>query len=471
MTTRLPDPPIPASTTEAARWKHTRQRRRLLSGLWEQDLLDVAQEQLGRVRRSAWGRLDMSAMPFRNICAQLAVLYDGGVTIGNDQPGDFSAFATRLAASGLWASAPHFQTMVIGCREGARAIDVKPDGSFLFRDVSADTVVAYADPNDPGRPLRWEEARLRQHPTSATPVWTWDCFDITDASAPYYRIKLDEGGKPGEDLTDAYLGEWGAEYRWRWADGSPFIPRVLYHARRLGDRLWDPYEGRELVEGSLNVALELSLLLHSVFDASWPARMAVNLEILSAGIEDGRVSVISDPSIVHQWAVRDPEAGQSFFHQFAPAIDVDALHQVVLDTMHRLAVDAGIPSSDIQRLAVGTARSGAAISLTNAGKRAQQRKYQVHFRPADEELVSKAAAMANRFAGANLPEAGWSVVYPEIPLSGEEQRARREDTLELVARGLLHPAEAYRRLNPGTTRAQAEQALRDIAAARLTLNI
>jgi len=352
--------------------------------------------------------------------------------------------------------------MVVGCREYARAVDVKPDGSLLFRDVPADTVVAWADPACPADPVRWCEVRLRVSPKgTGDAVWTWDVFDISDPKNPTYSVHLDEEGKPGELYSEP------SEYGWRYADGTPFIPRVLYHARVLGDRLWDAWEGVELVEGSKSVAVMHSMLLHCVFDASWPDREAVNLRIAGAGVQGASKGVVSDPSVVHMWEVKDPEAGQPFFYQFSPSMDIEKLERVITRRTESLAVDAGIDTSDIQRM--GTARSGAAISLSNEGKRTQQRRFVPHFSPADVDLVTKAAACLNRFAGQTLPESGWTVSYPEIPLSPEEQKARRDDVIELLDKGLISPTTAYQRLNPGTTKAQAEQALLEIARSRALL--
>jgi hypothetical protein len=411
----------------------------------------------------------MASMPFKSISEQLSVLYDGGVKVGNDAEGEFAGLVSALADSGVWADGPHFQMHVVGCREYARAISVSPEGALQFRDVPPHLVVAQALTECPSVPVKWCEARLRVDPVKqGEAVWTWDVFDISDPDQPSHTIHADAGGSPGDDMTAAYTDEShvGESYPWRWADGRPFLPRVLYHSRRLGSDLWDAFAGAELARGSIDCALKMSMKQHCIFDASWPSRHAVNLQIEGAGKQgDSIVGVVADPSVVNNWGVKDSEAGQAFFHQFAPAIDIEKLHGVITDEVHQLAVDAGIPSSDIQRIG-GTARSGVAISLTNEGKRTQQRRYVPHFTPSDVEMVSKAAAMLNRFTGSSWPETGWTVTYPEVPLSPGEQKARRDDVIELLEKGLIHPVDAYRRLHPGTSKEQAQQALAEIARTR-----
>jgi hypothetical protein len=131
----------------------------------------------------------------------------------------------------------------------------------------------------------------------------------------------------------------------------------------------------------------------------------------------------------------------------------------------RLATEAGIPPADVQRMGA-TARSGVAISLTNEGKRAQQRRYASTFRDSDERLLRLSAILINRATGSDLPEGGYSVVYREIPLSPGELEARRKHALELHAAGLLSRVDAYIEMHPGMTADGARQALAAIDAER-----
>jgi hypothetical protein len=117
-----------------------------------------------------------------------------------------------------------------------------------------------------------------------------------------------------------------------------------------------------------------------------------------------------------------------------------------------VAVSMGVPPSDLQRM-TSTARSWAAIALTNEGKRTAQRRAAVSMRDSDERLDPLSAILLKRFignpAGQGYPESGYQVRYKELPLSPDERRARREDVLALLEAGLMTQAEAYQEMHPG----------------------
>jgi hypothetical protein len=138
--------------------------------------------------------------------------------------------------------------------------------------------------------------------------------------------------------------------------------------------------------------------------------------------------------------------------QFQAGADVEKMQGVLESMTARLAVSMGVPPSDLQRM-TSTARSGAAIALTNEGKRTAQRRAAVSMRDSDERLVALSAILLNRFlgfpAGQGYPESGYQVRYKELPLSPDERRARREDVLALLEAGLMTQAEAYQEMHPG----------------------
>ena len=244
---------------------------------------------------------------------------------------------------------------------------------------------------------------------------------------------------------------------------------MLFHAETLGDRLFDPYEEIELVEGSLNLAVLLSFWTHTMRDASWPQRYAVNCQPAGIGLADSdsgrRAEVITDPATVLLMEAIE-EGMQPQIGQWSAGVDVSTMISAIDAYAVRLAQDAGVPPSDLQRLG-GTARSGYAISLTNEGKRAQQRRYRLQFKRGDEALIALTAALLNRATGSAYPEEGYSVVHSQIPLSPTELREKRTHLLEIARAGLISRTRAYQELNPGITREQAERDLVIIAADRL----
>ena len=156
--------------------------------------------------------------------------------------------------------------------------------------------------------------------------------------------------------------------------------------------------------------------------------------------------------------------------QWSASADVESMIRAIDAYAVRLAQDAGVPPSDLQRLG-GTARSGYAISLSNEGKRAQQRRYRPQFAYYDAQLVALAAVLVNRATGSSYPEQGYSVIHKEIPLSPQELKERRADILELIEAGLLDRVDAYLELNPGISRSEAASDLARIAAQRALLSV
>lgn len=468
-------PPVPASPIDARRWEHTRLRRRLLEGTWERDLVERLELHLGTVRRQAWGVPDLSSNPFRIICRELSALYlaapDIRHTRSPDRAEELIAGGGIIARTGLWATMQRFQALAIGCREYWQRIHVSEDGRLTYRPVPPDMTVSFAAEDRPDYPLAVHELRLRHSLTGGPPVWTWDVLDIRNPEYPEYRVYLaTENGRFGEDVSAGYLGGdySGYAYPYRRADGRPILPYVLYHAERIGDRLFDAWEGMEVVEGSLNLAVAYSFLLHVLKDASWPQRYAVGVRPQGASLEGGvsgaRMEIITDPATILQFESIDEQ--QPLIGQFQAGADAAALESTVAAMAMRLAQDAGLSPTDIARLG-GSARSGYAIALTNEGKREAQRKYAQSFRASDEELVMKTAILFNRAMGTAFPEGGYSVSYRAIPLSAQELDARRKHALEMLEAGLMSRVEAVRLFDEGLTPDDARAVLEEIDASRM----
>lgn len=436
-------------------------------------------DHLGAVRSAGIGPVDMSANAARVIARELATLYlspplvlhdDSRAALLTDERG-------AVSASGLWAQARRYQRMVIGCREYALRVTAAESGRLRYRPVPPDRIIAEASMGAPDIPHAISEARLRVHPSGRDVVWTWDRYDVSDLDNPIYEIReaTGESDPYGADWTERYLGQaWSGDaypYRHRVGDleGLPRLPYVIHHAERVGDRVFDAFEGMELVEGALNMGVLMSFWLHVVKDASWPQRWAMNARpaglttVDSEGVER-RQEIVTDPAVL---LVLEQilEQVQPQIGQFQPGGDPEALLRSIEAYGAKVAQDAGISASDMQRMSADP-RSGYAISLSNDGKREAQRQFTESFRYSDERLMGLSAVMLNSAAGTELPEDGYSVVYREIPLSPDERRSREESVMRRMDAGLLSRLGAYRELNPGLSEEQARQQLDAIQAER-----
>jgi hypothetical protein len=481
----LPDPPTPKGAAEADRWGETRRRRRMLEGTWRQDLETRLQEHLGSVRRDAWGPLSLALNPFKNICRELSVLYDQTPTILHDNVDPSAGIARQLDIGGLWQMMARVQVYTLGLNECFVRPHVDERGRFSFRMVTPDFVRAYATQDDPRNPVAVAEYRLRRQPrdehgNGGDLGWTVDVYDISNPDEPVYRVHAaSEDGTVGEDLSPHYLateenpdGDFSGErYPFRYSSGRAFLPWALYHSSGGGQHLFAPYDGQELVEASLDLSVLHQMVVHVFRDSSWPQRYISNLEPAGISVVEtvggARAEVITDPaSLLQLQSPPDGDGiGQPMIGQFSPGGDPGKMEETLSNMCARVAADAGVPPSDVQRLG-GTARSGAAISLTNEGKRQAQRRYANVFRGVDERLVGICAALYNRATGAQEGrryfEGGYRVLYHELPLSPEERKARREDAIAMLDAGLLSPVGAYMDLHPGVTKAQATRAIMEI---------
>lgn len=466
-----PTPQQPMPTGEdAARWRHSALRRRMLDGRWERDLQTRVQEHVGSVRADAWGTIDCSANPFRVICRELSTLYLDAPHIRHDQDGA-DEISKAMSEAGLWAMMPRHQSRVIGCREYLLRVHATKQGQLRYRPVPPDLVIADADAELPDWPVRICE--LRERLIGGDYRWAWDVLDVSDPKQPVYQVRLsDSAGKPlGEDLSERFLGgnRSGSHYPYRRADGTPVLPYVLHHAERRGDQLWDAFEGIELVGGALTLGVLYTFWLHLVQDASWPQRYALNAR--PAGLETRdqhgnvtRLEIVTDPAtlLILEKMLEDP-AAQAIIGQFQAGGNPKELLEAIDSYAARLAQDAGVSGTDLLRTS-GDPRSGYALSLSNEGKRAAQRRFTPQFRESDRWMVALSAILLNRASGSSLPEDGYSVLYQQIPLSPDELAARRDHVLALVDAGLLSKVDGYMELNPGLTRKQAEKELERIEA-------
>jgi hypothetical protein len=458
-TMTAPMPPAPGNPDEARRVEHTRHRYAMMEGRWQPLLESYMETQLGSVRRAAMGQVDISYCALRTTSYELATLYDAEPDVKHNQLASpnidrLVGSAGSIARSGLWSQMARFQAYALALREIWMRADVE-GGRLVYRPVPPHMTMAEADPARPNVPTLFGELRLRQIESKL--MWTFEVWDIRDPAFPTYRVlEALDGWVAGRDLTRIVHGATydGPDYpsSWRRANGAPVIPAVLYHASTYGDRLFDPYANVELYTGSLQLGLFYSYLAHCIRDASYPQRYAIGVRVAGMDTADlgtraSRSEVTTDPTTI---LMLDPiaETSQPMMGQYQAGADVEKLEAVIAAVAHRLATDAGLAPSELQRTS-GSARSGYAISLSQEGKRQAQRRYVMQFRAADESLVALSAILFNRWSEQNseptsYPEGGYSVIYREIPLSPQEMEGRRRHVLEMLAAGLMSEVDALR---------------------------
>lgn len=495
--------PIPGGP-DLARCRHTRDRLKMLRGTWLELARDHLVIQLGPERAQMHATPSVASNPFAQVCTEVSVLYDAPPTIMHKRAKEeeYRPLTELVSNAGYWAQAQEVQRYTVGLRECFVAIEIDDEtGAFNFRTVTPDIVRATAGMKT-DQPTRIEE--LRRYPVALLEgfkqanlplcsddqsfFWGVLVHDVSNQSAPSMSIHLlGNGTWAGTDITADIWRSIGSEnplptgenYPYRFASrdgkpGRPFLPYVLYHAKKNGDRMFDPFYHVELVLGTLDIAVLYSFLLHIARDASWPQRYMINgmvpMSDVGKAVGNGETqpvqTIIPDPTMVLQIVQVPDSTATPTAGQWQPGGDIEK-HEAVLSSLTvALAQSAGVSPSDVQRLG-GTARSGAAISLTNAGKREQQRRLAPIFADPDARLLAYCAAMHNRWADssqdragyARFPESGYEVLYKKVPRSPEELKSHREHILALLDARLISRVDAYAELND-TSRAAAETALR-----------
>jgi hypothetical protein len=393
------------------------------------------------------GGVEMSSNVLANRSKQLAVLYDRRPIV--TQPDDELAgdiIGSLLADAGFHALMQTVQYFAIGLNEMVLAPDVhivagRP--KLSLRKIFPDMVEGTPAPHDTNRPIRFRELRTRpnpaSHPDKGKVGWYWDLVDLTDPTNPTWRI-LD--ARLERDWTAAFAGAPnGFPARFVDSDGYGRMPYIVYHAAKTGD-LWATYAGRELVEGTLNACVFTSHWSHSMKHASAPTRGTIGAAPLGDG-EDGVVE--ADNTFVLQLSADDGFQGTPTTFQWGPGANVSEMAETVQMYERRVFAAGSTNGSDFVRMS-GDPRSAYALAISREDRREASRAYEPTFGEADAELCAVIAVALNRLTGSSLPESGYQLTYPALPLSSTEKAAVRQEVFELLDRGLIDDDEARVRL-------------------------
>ena len=484
---KIPPKPLAPTVADQKRWEHTALRRRLLEGVWEEDLYAELYRHLPADRVDAQGPSDLSSNPFEQVTRQLAVLYEEPpqVTHEDDQI-EISALVGRhgyVTRAGLWPLLQRGQQLALGLREVIVRIDVVPHiqgerprrAGIQYRLVTPDFVYCEAHPDSPDEPVYYQELRLRTS-RDGEPIWVADILDIRDEAQPKFMMRhVESDGTLGKDLSEEFMGHpahvgYGENgYPYLDGDGNPFIPIGLYRAEKTG-QLWNPYDRAQLVWGSLTSAVLFSLWVHSVRDASWPQRYIAGLSLAGQSGVDldsiaRRAHVTTDPTSVLVFHSDPDMQGQPLIGQFQAGVNPQDLLEAIAKYEYRVATAGGISPSELQRTS-GDPRSGYSLSVSRQGQREAQRKFAPVQRMIDERVMAKTASLCNRFFNLSLPESGYRVSYQGLPLSPEEMKAIREDVIQKLNAGLISPIDAIQMLNPDMDEEEARQKLIQIRRER-----
>lgn len=492
--------PLPAPVGAVTRWNATRARRRLMEGVWHWDLFLWAQAERDPALLAAMGNLDLSECLYRSVVEQLAVLYEEEPKI--TPPAEASP-ALVASMPALFSLHQQLDEAVRAYSEAAIVLDLQPR---LGRPDEYDVAPCLLLPDEfdaeamaPGsRQVCYFTRAVRRHvPCEGGPLtWGWDVWDLRGAE-PEYHFKLHggscvpgysrvgnvtlavEGEEHEGDATPAPVGDgWstapthppspGQGYYWRYEDGTPFIPAVLYHAEP-GNKLFKPYRWPELARATLENAMMWTDWRESFRNASWVGRV-----IWDGEIEGAKPSGDGETATIHVAAtpagairMRSLDANHPGRTEMMEA-PVDVHEQALaIGVRHRIrATSIGLHPTEIEQT---SAESGVALTIRREGQRRAQRKVAPQMRLGDVELIQKWVATRKTAGLPAGPERGWSIDYPAWPETREEAELRRADEKHDLDLELADRADVLMRRHD-LTRPEAELLAARIAAPDKTLD-
>jgi hypothetical protein len=448
----LPAPPAPKSAAEAARVEHTRLRRRVMYSMHHPDVESRLVKAIGTTRAKAVRIVDMTANPAWYVTSQLAGLYRDIPEINPPAGGEDTAEAVLEA--GFWQLAQRNQRDCIGLNDMFVRVDLDDNGAPAFRLVFPDLVSVVSSPLSPAQPLALAE-------------WIEDPDDPTKwvqlVCDPRKRLYVARDDR-GFDVTARVLGKDGHEdfsgenYPFL-VQGKPVLPYVAYHAAETGYAL-DPYTGREVFEGALQLGVYYSFFGHALRQASWAQRWAAGAAPDQGDVEeDGRrKEAVADPATLVILKAIEDAVGQNSIQvgQWGAPVDPDRFFAAI-ERYERRLVEMALSTVGVSRRE-SDVRSAMSLAVSREAQRDAQRAYAPVFRRSDIRLLRLVSGLRGG------PVDGWRIEYKSLPRDPAElaaELARMEGLLKL---GLIDKVSAYRQLHPGLDDREALEALKKIEA-------
>lgn len=445
----LQGPPVPQDTQEAARVQHTRGRRAILYGLHEEMVRERITLALGVTRANAVRIVDLTANPAWYVCSQLSALYREIPEVVPPVGAEDTAAAVMDA--GWWQLAQRVQRDTIALNDCFVRVDLDPDtGEPAFRLVPSDLVKVVSNPLAPSQPLALKE-------------WIPDPEDpskwvrlVTDPRSRKYAAFDPDGA----DVTDRVLGgpSFSGEAYPFLVNGQPVLPYVAYHAAETGYAL-DPYTGREVWEGALQLGVYYSFFGHALRQASWAQRWIAGLRPVGGDVDESgrRKDMVADPSTVAVFEPSDemPAGGMGQVGQWTAPVDPDRFYSAI-ERYERRLVEMALSSVGVSRRE-SDVRSAMSLAVSREAQRDAQRAYEPVFRRSDLRLMRLVAGLRGE------PMDGWRINYRSLPRDSAELAAEVDRLVKLIDADLLDRVSAYQQLHPGLTDAEALIAVQKIA--------
>ena len=464
----------PENTNDQARWQHTRLRRNMLQGTWEQEIQERMREQMGLTNVGNLGRPSTSVNLLENTTDQTAIIYDAAPTVTNPAFDEQQAKAWSDTVNGahLWGIMQDVCAKTVGLRECFLWV-VPTSSGVQLEIVTPDEIVVTATTGDASSPTALKRAVTFAVTSTLTGktehIDCWECWDVSDPANPTHTVMDGEG----HDVTaDVYPDDNGV-YIYTDEQG-PYLPCVLYRARYTGDT-FDPYWGSGLVHGTLDIGIAWTVWSVCLRNNSWPQWYLVDGVVPGQSIGDtaGMLDGISPPpgtielapnSIIRFKSEGGP--GSAKVGQLTPC-DAKLMAEAIMIKQNTILNNVGIHPDDLSN--AGQPMSGVAIQLKKSSSRKIATAMVPMFRDADSKLYNVMARVHNVFYADSeagipaLPTEGWQIQYNLPEMSTDEFLADLAKDETLIELGLLSKVDVAMKFYSLTDPAAAVRKLQEVA--------
>ncbi len=464
------------------------QKQLLRYAMLEQDFqahaAQWAREVYGDENAKLFGLMDTAQAPLPAQTRQLVTpgLYGRWPKVTGEDAGErmHDPHHGVLKRCGYWSRMAHVEYMTVGTGVYALRLHVVGTGDEakpVLLDAPPHNIEVYCRDDDPLVPVElWElKAKTWIDPASKgmRAGWFWQVFDISDPETPTYRIyDALEGGGKGEDRTARFLSDEdrAAGYVWKSPEGKPFIPYAWYRAVDTG-HFWPNYRNG-LHQGTLRACAHWTHASHADLWASGEHNLVggVDPAAFPSTVVAGENNRDEDHRPIHTFSAQpgavtvlptiDDRPLQVF--QLRAGVNLGEVASFAQLYSMMLASADGLSPSDATRRSANPT-SGAALTISNADKRAHTTRMLPLFSAADQAAIQKLAWMMEIATGEPHTPDGYAIEYDTLPLSPTERSDQREQLEWEATQGQLSPVDLHLRLHPSKTRSQA---LTDIVSAR-----
>lgn len=463
---------------EQARMTEAGRRELLLTGKWQLLAEERLAEEFHQTVIDGLPSPEISRNPFRSLVSQVSDLYDHApsVTLEEVEGQPEEEDADEDALSGLlipelWPTRQQAHRICVGINEALVAVSIVTRGgrkALSVRVVSPSTVSCEAAEDDPQDLRLVVEYRKRVY--EGKPVDSRDVWDLR-GEQPRFAIEVYRDSA-WQDVTQQYMPEL-APGGWPFLDtsGAPLMRHVLYHSQVPADgALWHPYEGSEMVEGTLSLSAMWTYARGGLRDAGHPQRGIID-GVVVGGVAERRGASVSSPRLIADRnsvlqiqsgkAADGTPLGASTF-QWQPAMDPKSTFEA-LDLFARgMTADwYGVSPQDLEPAA---GSSGYALVVRDKGKQKARDRQIPSARLGDQQLLSLMARYSNAYIGTMYPEdpAAYCIEYPRATEPPSEYKERAEAEKAAVEAGLRHPVYAWMAIN-GVSEDEARDQMKDAA--------